>query len=347
MKKVLWSVLVILCAASLLWWWQARPEPSSSTRERPAVPVRLYQVQVRDFQDQVSAVGTLRAWESVDISASVSQIVTSIGFEDGQQVQKGDVLALLKQDAQQATLRELQATLEDARREVRRLENLARKNQVAQTELDKARTQEDITRHKIEGVRASIADRSIVAPFSGVLGLRQVSEGALLVPGQRLTTLDDISRMRLEFTLPAKHLAFISPGQEIEARTPAMQGIFRGVISAVDSRIDPVARSISARAEISNPQQLLLPGLLMEVSIRGAVRQTMLIPEESLQSRASEHYVWVVDDGGVATRTVIEIGGRIPGWVEVLSGLAQGALIVRDGVGRLSGDNAPVLAVDS
>ena len=126
-----------------------------------------------------------------------------------------------------------------------------------------------------------------------------------------------------------------------------MQGIFRGVISAVDSRIDPVARSISARAEIANPQQLLLPGLLMEVSIRGAVRQTMLVPEESLQSRASEHYVWVVDDGGVARRTVIEIGGRIPGWVEVLSGLPQGALIVRDGVGRLSGDNAPVLAVDS
>ena len=144
MKNVLGLGLVIGCTAVLVWWWQAQPPQLDEQRERPPVPVRVVEAQTRDFQDQASALGTLRAWESVTITSSVSQIVTSIGFEDGQQVQKGDVLALLKQDAEQATLRELQASLQDANREVRRLENLARQNQVAQTDLDKARTQADV-----------------------------------------------------------------------------------------------------------------------------------------------------------------------------------------------------------
>ena len=268
MKNFLW-LLAALCLAALVWWSQTRSDRAVVQPSRPPVPVTAIKVEVREFQDEASALGTLRAWESVDISASVSQIVTDIGFEDGQQVGKGDVLALLKQDAEQATLRELQASLQDARREVSRLENLAKKNQVAQTELDKARTQQEIMRHQIEAVEARIADRTIVAPFSGVLGLRQVSEGALVTPGQRLTTLDDVSRMRLEFTVPATLLGFLASGQEVQARTPAFDRVFPGVITAIDSRIDPVARSVASRATIENEGQLLRPGLLMEVTVRG------------------------------------------------------------------------------
>ena len=344
MKKFLW-LLATLCLAALVWWSQTKSDRVVVQPSRPLVPVTVIKVEVREFQDEASALGTLRAWESVDISASVSQIVTDIGFEDGQQVGKGDVLALLKQDAEQATLRELQASLQDARREVSRLENLARKNQVAQTELDKARTQQQIMRHQIEAVEARIADRTIVAPFSGVLGLRQVSEGALVTPGQRLTTLDDVSRMRLEFTVPATLLGFLSPGQEVQARTPAFDRVFPGVITAIDSRIDPVARSVASRATLENEDQLLRPGLLMEVTVRGEKRQTMLVPEESLQSRATQHYVWKIQDN-TAMRTAVRIAGRVPGWVEIVAGLEEGDLVVRDGVGRLSGESAQVSVVE-
>lgn len=345
MKNILSSLLVLICAVALVWWWQSRPEPAVAQRSRPPVPVTVVTVQVKEFQDETAALGTLRAWESVDISASVSQIVSAIKFEDGQQVEKGDVLALLKQDAEQAILRELQASLADARREVKRLENLARQNQVAQTELDKARTQQEIMRHQIEAVEARIADRTIVAPFSGVLGLRQVSEGALVAPGQRLTTLDDVSRMRLEFTVPATLLGFLSPGQEVQARTPAFDRVFPGVITAIDSRIDPVARSVASRATLDNQEQLLRPGLLMEVTVRGEKRQTLLVPEESLQSRATQHYVWKIQDN-TATRTAVRIAGRVPGWVEIVAGLEEGDLVVRDGVGRLSGESAQVSVVE-
>lgn len=344
MKRVV-LLVVALGVAALAWWWQARPGSVGEARSRPPVPVTVVAVEERAFSDRASALGTLLAWESVDITASVSQIITDIRFEDGQRVAAGDVLALLKQDEEQATLRELQESLKDASREVRRLENLARQNQVAQTELDRARTQAEITRHRIEQVRARIADRTVVAPFPGVLGLREVSEGALVTPGQRLTTLDDISRMRLEFSLPATRLGFLAIGREVTARAPAFDRAFDGVVSAIDSRIDPVARAVTARAVMENPDHLLRPGLLMEVELRGAERRALLVPEESLQSRATEHFVWQLR-GDLAQRVPVTIGSRIPGWVEVTGGLQAGDRVVRDGVGSLSGEVTAVLVVE-
>ena len=345
MKNGLWLLVATGCLVALLWWSQTRPPDAVVQRSRPAVPVTVIRVEAQDFQDEVSALGTLQAWESVDISASVSQIVTVISFEDGQQVQKGDVLALLKQGAEQASLRELQASLQDARREVRRLENLASKNQIAQTELDKARTQEEITNHQIEEVEARIADRSIVAPFSGVLGLRQISEGALVTPGQRLTTLDDITRMRLAFNVPATLLGFLQVGQQVHARAPAFEQTFVGTISALDSRIDPVARAIGARAVLENPQFALRPGLLMEVTIKAPRRQALLVPEESLESRALAQYVWKIE-GDSARRSLVTVGARVPGWVEILQGLQEGDEVVRDGLGHLRGERVPVTRVE-
>ena len=345
MRGVLGVLLLLGLTGCLLWYLQGRPESAAPKAVRSPVPVSILVVQERQFSDEVSALGTLRAWESVDISASVSQIVTRVNFEDGQTVKQGKVLALLKQDAEQASLRELQASLKDSQREVRRLENLARQNQVAQTDLDKARTLEAVIRHKIEEVQSRIADRTIVAPFDGVLGLRQVSIGALVTPGQQLTTLDDLSKMRLQFNVPSTLLGFLQAGQKIEARTPAFRQSFPGRVSALDSRVDPVARAITVRAVLDNPDQVLRAGLLMEVRIKGGQRTALLVPEESLESRSVVHYVWRLD-GDLARRTEVEIGGRSPGWVEVLSGLQAGDIVVRDGVGRLSGNQSRVQPVE-
>ena len=346
MKYAFWALLLAGLVAIAVWYMRDQGTPQASSRPRSPIPVNTVLAEQRDFRDEVAALGSLRAWESVDISASVSQIVTEINFEDGQSVEKGTVLALLKQDAEQATLRELQASQADARREVRRLVNLAKQNQVAQTDLDKARTLEQITRHQIEEIQARIADRTIVAPFSGVLGLRQVSTGALVTPGQRLTTLDDLSRMRLQFSVPATLLAFIKPGQSVEATTPAFEQVFPGTISALDSRVDPISRAITVRAVLDNPGQVLRPGLLMEVLIKGPPRQALLVPEESLVSRSTSHYLWRVE-GQTARRIEVGIGGRSPGWVEITGGLKPGDRVVRDGVGRLSGDQAVVAPVES
>ena len=345
MKKVVWLVLVIVVVALVAWWWLGSPAAQTTSRARPPVAVTVASVQAQPFADRVSALGTVRAWESVDISATVAQKISELHFDDGQRVTQGEVLALLKQDAERAMLEELQASLQDARREVGRLENLAKQNQVAQNELDKARTLVAVTGHRIEEVRARIADRTIRAPFSGVLGLRQVSEGALVTPGQRLTTLDDLSQLRLEFSVPAIQLGLLVPGQTVAAHTPALDRVFEGEITAVDSRVDPISRSITARARLDNSDGLLRPGLLMEVVLTGVPREALLVPEESLQSRASSHFLWKLD-GDTARRIPVQIGGRSPGWVEITGGLEPGDKVVRDGVGMLSGEAAMVTVVE-
>jgi membrane fusion protein (multidrug efflux system) len=345
MKYLLWGLAACAIVAMVLWKLVMDEAPAGGDGgRRDAVPVSAYTATLRSFQDETSALGTLKAWESVDISASVSQIVTSINFEDGQHVTRGDVLATLKQGAEQAILREQQAALLDAKREVRRLENLARQNQVAQTELDKSRTQATILQYKIEEIEARLKDHTITAPFSGVLGLRLVSEGALVSPGQRLTTLDDLSRMRLDFSVPATRLGSLALGQSVSAKSPAFARTFAGEIAAIDSRVDTVSRAVLVRATLENPDMLLRPGLLMEVVVKSEPRQALLVPEESLQSRASEHFLWLIEDA-TARRITVEIAGRQPGWVEVRAGLDSGSVIVRDGVHMLRGDKPAVNVV--
>lgn len=345
MKRTITAVVVVALAV-VAWRFFTGDEDGASFRGRPPAPVTVYTVETRGYSERIPALGTLQAWESVDIATSVSQLVAELLFEDGEQVEAGQVLARLRQDAEQASLSELQVRLADAEREVRRLVDLAQRNQVAQTDLDSARTEVDVIRYQISEVRARIADRTVVAPFAGVLGLREVSEGALVSAGQRLTTLDDISRMRLRFTVPERYLGELKVGQQITGTTAAYNRAFSGRLTSIDSRVDPVARSVIARAMIPNDERLLRPGMLMELNITTREEQVLMVPEESLESRGARHFVWTVE-GENATRTEVQLGGRTPGWVVVKHGVESGQTIVRDGLVRLSGTSAAVRVVEN
>lgn len=341
------NLLVVagLCAAAFFGWQQFGNEEVDVVRGgRPAAPVTVVAVSRRSFQDRIPALGTLQAWESVDITSPVSQRITKLDFEDGERVEAGRVLAVLRQESELAAQRELGARLLDARREVARLTDLARKNQVAQTDLDTANTEVEVLQYQVSEVESRIEDRTISAPFSGVLGLREVSEGALVSAGQRLTTLDDITRMRLQFTVPERYLGVLEPGMPVIATTTAFPGEFLGALSAIDSRIDPVARAVTARAMIPNDDGRLRPGLLMEIEITGESNDVIMVPEESLQSRAARHFVWKIK-GEEALRSEVKIGPRVPGWVVVEEGIEVGEQIVRDGVVRLSGNRMSIRVV--
>lgn len=343
--RTLIVILLLAVAAGTYWFTGGGSVPEPTAMDKRNVAVTSWQLSEEPFQSRINALGTLRAWESVVITASVAETVAGLHFEDGEQVAMGKLLVTLQQEEEQASLREQQELLREQEREVKRLENLARSNQVAQTELDQRRTLAAIARNRIEQMRARINDRTIHAPFAGVLGLRQVSAGALISPGEMITTLDDVSQMRLDFTVPALFLRFLQVGQEVEARTAAHIEAFTGTLAAVDSRVDPVNRSITARASFDNSDGLLKPGLLMQVVVLGDTRQTLLLPEESLTSQASEHYVWLIEDT-IAHRRVVEIGDRRPGWVEILSGLQAGDIVVHDGVSRMRGNATAVTIVE-
>lgn len=298
-----------------------------------AASISAYRAHPRQIAYQTEALGTLKAVESVDITANVSEAISELRFRDGQWVEAGTILATLEHQEERAQLAEAKANLTEQQREVRRLEDLVRTRSIPQSELDQRKTLQEKARFQIQAIEARIDDRIIRAPFSGQLGLRKVSPGALVSPGTVITTLDDLRTMQLDFSVPATLLQSLKVGQPVTASSPAFTQPFSGEVTAIDSRINPIDRSILVRAEFHNPDHQLKPGLLMNVLLSRQPRQALVIPEESLISRETRQYVWVVDGTSLrVSEREVQTGGRQPGWVEVTSGLEPGELIVREGL---------------
>lgn len=333
MKYLVGILLALLLGGAL--WWQSQ---SSGSQERPAAPVvsvSAYTAELREFSDRVEALGTLRGNESVTLSANASDTISAIHFTEGQRVVAGQLLVTLEMKEELAQLAGARAELADQQREVKRLEGLVKTMAAAQTELDQRRTALQKARHKIEELEARIADRSVVAPFAGVLGLRLVSPGALLNPGTAITTLDDIDTLKLDFSVPAALIGSLKPGLTLRARTVAYDRDFSGTVTVVDSRVNTIDRSIRARAEFDNSEGLLKPGMLMTIELLRNPRTTLLVPEAALLTRDQQHSVWVIGEDNTLQRRIIQIGSRQPGWVEVLTGLEEGETLVRANFPRL------------
>ena len=195
---------------------------------------------------------------------------------------------------------------------------------------------------QLEVARATLQKRYITAPFSGVLGTRQVSPGALVTTTTAITTLDDLSKMKVEFTIPETFASVVKPGLEVVAISAAFSDqLFSGVISHVDARINPGTRTLSLLAQIDNPKRLLKPGMLVEVRISQDKTEVLTVPEGALISLARQHYVFVVDENNLAKQKQIVIGKRRIGFAEVIEGLALGDRVVVEGTHKIR-DGQPV-----
>ena len=185
-------------------------------------------------------------------------------------------------------------------------------------------------------MRADIGDRRIRAPFAGVLGIRQVSPGALVQPGTVVATLDDISRVYVDFPVPETRLAQLANGQRLTGSSVAWPGqAFDGEVSSIEARIDPNTRAVTVRGDFPNPDRRLRPGMLVQVSLARPERQALVLPEIAIVQVGRETFVWRVRADDTVERAMIEVGERRAGQVEVVSGLAAGDRIVVEGTGKL------------
>lgn len=298
--------------------------------------VGLAKVELQVIADEVESVGTTIANESVNLTAAVSETVSRVDFEDGEFVEKGDILVELTNAAEASRLAEAQANVNDAQRQLDRLQDLSANNLVADNEFDQARTALETARARLEGVLVDMDDRLVRAPFSGFLGFRNVSEGSLLTPGTIITTLDDVSVIKLDFTIPELYLADVAVGQVINARSIVYEDQeFEGVVTVVGSRIDPVTRGVSVRAQIDNSDQQLRPGMLMTVALSLNEEAVPVVPERSVVSSQGQQFVYLVGADNKVSRRSVDVGRRRGGVVEIRAGLAPEDRVVTEGVIRV------------
>ena len=246
------------------------------------------------------------------------------------------MLVQLTNREEEALLAEARANLDDAESQLSRIENLSDRQLVSESELDVAQSRADASRARLETVLARLSDRLIRAPFAGVLGFREVSPGTLLQPNTPITTLDDISTIKLDFTVPEKFLGAMTPGAKVLAQAASYPDRdFEGVVRTVGSRVDPVTRAIQVRAHIPNGDGALRPGMLLTVRVVMAERRSLVVPENAVYQIQDRHYVYVVDPELVARERQIETGERRFGLVEVTGGLAEGDRVVSEGIVKL------------
>ena len=297
--------------------------------------VIVAQAEEQTFQDRIEALGTLRANESVVLMSTVTERVKAIHFDDSQRINKDTLLLEMDIEEELAALEEQNAILSEADKQVKRYAPLIAKGAVSKTNLDNAKLEVSTANARIYAIKSQIQERRIVAPFDGVIGLRNISVGAMLDSGTTIATIHDDSVMKLDFSLPSLYLSRLKRGINIDATTDAYPNeSFHGEIAHIDNHVDPVTRTITVRALIENADHRLKPGLLMQVTLAANIRQALVIPEEALIPNAEKNFVLVVIEKEkikTVQKRLVNIGARVTGKVEVLSGLAAGELVVIHG----------------
>ncbi|CCB85143.1 putative uncharacterized protein [Parachlamydia acanthamoebae UV-7] len=314
---------LFLCSAFLgvtlgVWAWhhfQIKKTVKITKRQTTDLPVSVTIAELHPFQDFIDVIGTVYANESVQLSAKVTETVTKINFTEGQYVEKGEVIVELNSE-------EEKAIFEEAEKQYTRIQNLAQSAAVTLTKRDQQLMNMQIAQAKLN-------NRKIIAPFSGILGLRKVSEGTLVTPGTVITSLDDISKIKFEFSISEKRVGLVSVGQPIQASSIAYPNeAFIGTIYAMDTRVNSLTRALAAKAIIPNEKFLLKPGMLLHARIFLPAENILILPEEAILSKKGDKVVYVIDADELVEKRPVQLGRRLAGSVEITEGLQPGERVI-------------------
>jgi len=330
--------LILLTAVAALAGCDAGEERAGGGGRFGGGPVTVITdvVEPRDLVDEVDAIGTVLADESVEITPRVTSFVTGIAFREGQLVERGDLLVELENKEIRAELAVARASLSESRSQYERASQLADTKAISASSLEELLAAMQVAEAEVQAARARLENTLVVAPFSGKVGLRRVSPGGLVNPGTVITTLDDLDPVKLEFSVPEAFLGVLHEDLTVVARSPALQGRqFPGRIDSIDTRLDPVSRSILVRAVLDNEEELLKPGMFLTVALQMRRSNVLMAPEEAVVPERGQHFVYVVGPEDRAVRRQVELGQRIPGAVEIVAGLSAGDRVITEGTQKV------------
>lgn len=327
--------IIITILLVLIVYLKFPQESTSKGKAKRVVAVKIYPVIMTEFVETVEAVGTARANEQVVITSKYADFINKVYFDDGQVVKKSEALIQLHNQEEVAKVNELTANLSESKAQLKRLTDLLASKATSRSAVEQQTSATKAIEAQLVSARAKLEDLTIRAPFSGILGFREVSEGAYIDSGDVITSLDDLSHIKINFHLPERLLTQVQTGQQINAVTAAYRGqVFTGKITAIDSRIEPSTRSIKVRAIISNENLKLRPGMMLNITVLTQTENILQLPESSIIPIEDKHFVYIIKDD-VAVRKAIKLGRRQPGIVEVVSGLVEGEQIVVEGALKL------------
>lgn len=306
--------------------------------------VAVVVVQSRLFADTIDVIGVAKGRQSVTVTAAATQLVERVRFSPGQSVSRGAVLVELKATEQDAGLAQAQASLVQAQRAYDRYKTLGQQGFASKAMIDQYEANYLSAKANVSAAQARLGDRLIRAPFAGVVGLTDITPGALINPGAAIVTLDDTSAIRVDFQVPDRYIAAVRQGQAVTARVDAYPGeVIQGRIALLDTRIDEKTRALTARAEFPNPDRRLKPGMMMRVAVAQGSRQGLSAPESAVSVQGDNAFVYVLAKQGdrtVAEQRPVVTGVRQDGFVELKDGVAAGDRIVGDGLNKIQPNQA-------
>ena len=379
--KTLRVVLVVVglaAAAGAAWWVQNRPAaapaaPGVAGGGGPAggapggapgaaaggpgargpggpVAVEVGKVQRMRLEDDAQAVGTLRSNQSVVLRPEVSGRIVKLAFQDGQRVQRGQLLVQLDDTLQQAQLKQAEAQAGIARTNLQRSRELVAQNFVSQSAVDQNAAALDVALAQVALAQAQAARMQVRAPFDSMAGIRLVNQGDYVKDGADIVKLDDVSSVWVDFRLPERFLSRIKPGQGVEITLDALPGRkLKAVVGALDSQVDADGRSVLVRARLANPDGVLRSGMFARARVVFSVREdALVVPEEALVPQGDKQFVVLVmpgEKGPVSKRVEARVGQRVAGKAELLSGVSDGDTVVLAGQARLMRADGQALRV--
>jgi len=281
----------------------------------------------------VRLLGQAEAVDGLMLTSKTSGLVAAIEFANGVEVAAGQVLLRLDSARETASLREAQGERDKATKELDNRKPLLDKGLVSQDEIDRLAAELAAKQGAFELAQANLADRTMVAPFAGTIGIRRVGVGSQVAPGTPIAPLVRLDPMQVAFGVPEVHIALLKSGLAVRATSPAWPGrVFNGSVVAIDPGADVRSRAVATVAVLPNPDRALRPGMALTVELVVERRErAVTVPEAALVMQGSKPFVWCIVEGK-AVRTMVVPGVRMSGSVEIASGLEAGAQVVVQGL---------------
>lgn len=357
MLFMLGAVVVVVAILAALKFNSIYQQIQQFQAPKPAIDVEAEVARRMDWQSRLPAIGTLKASQGIDLSVEIAGTITDVQFQSGEKVSKGQAIVLLDSEMEQASLVSAEADLSLARLEFQRARSLLDRQAISRSEYDRLNAQSQKAEASVAQLRASLAKKRILAPFSGTIGIRQVDVGDYIAAGTPIATLQDLSTLYVDFFLAEQHVPLLALGQKVQLRVAAYPDErFEGVISALNPKVETTTRNVQVRAELANPDGRLLPGMFADLQVLLPTENAqVVVPETAITYTLYGNSVLLVTERTppegvnrdepylVVERRFVTTGERRDGLVVVLDGLEGGEQVIT--AGQLKLDSGTHVAI--